>query len=207
MFVWSGSAWVSVAAEVESLANYATVNYADTQPGMKLVVPTSVVVGSGSGSVGTSGAVTFSGASNVSLNGCFTSAYKNYLIKIEAINSASNGSNFRLRAGSDLSTSIYYTQRVGVASTTLGGSRSAPSTTADISAYGAVETFWDINFYRPQTTSTKYWSSKASAHDGTTTYFQDAAGYVNSTTACDGFTWQVGAGTMTGEIRVYGLKN
>ena len=80
MYVWSGSAWVSVASEVESLATYATQSYADNQPGMKLVVPSSVAVGSGSGSVATQGTVTFSGASSVSINGCFSSTYDNYRI-------------------------------------------------------------------------------------------------------------------------------
>ena len=110
MYVWSGSAWVSVAAEVESLANYATVNYASTQPGMKMVVPTSVAVGSGSGSVDTNGAVTFSGASSVSLNGCFTSAYQNYSIIVNDDSASATGYQlFRLRTnGTDNSTSNYY---------------------------------------------------------------------------------------------------
>ena len=62
MYVWTGTAWVSVASEVESLATYATQSYADNQPGSKLVVPTSVAVGSGSGSVAAQGTVTFSTA-------------------------------------------------------------------------------------------------------------------------------------------------
>jgi hypothetical protein len=49
-------------------------------PGMRLIVPTSVAVGSGSGSVSTQGAVTFSGASSVSVNECFNSTYTAYKI-------------------------------------------------------------------------------------------------------------------------------
>jgi hypothetical protein len=150
----------------------------------------------------------FSAVSSVSLPaGTFTSSYENYLVIIKAINSASNGHNFRFRAsGTDVTSNNYYTQRVGIANATTSFSRSAPSTAADISAYGAVETFWELNVYRPQLTATTYWSSKASAHDGTTVYFQDAAGFLNVTTACDSLSWIVGSGTMTGEISAYGYN-
>ena len=100
MYVWSGSAWVSVAAEVESLATYATQSYAAAQPGMKMVVPTSVAVGSGSGSVDTNGAVTFSGASSVSLNDCFSSTYQNYKIVMNLSAATSNDVQMRLRVSS-----------------------------------------------------------------------------------------------------------
>jgi hypothetical protein len=109
MYVWSGSAWVSVAAEVESLATYATQSYADNAPGMKLIVPSSVAVGSGSGSIATQGTVTFSGASSISLNGCFSSTYDNYqiVISIDA-NSAISDNYLRMRAsGTDNSESQY----------------------------------------------------------------------------------------------------
>jgi len=80
MFVWSGSAWVSVATEVESLAGFATQSYADNTPGTRLIIPSSVAVGSGSGSVSTSGTVTFSGASSVSINDVFSATYDTYQI-------------------------------------------------------------------------------------------------------------------------------
>ena len=107
MYVWSGTAWVSVASEVESLATYATQSYADAQPGMKMVVPTSVAVGSGSGSVDAIGNVTFSSASSISVNNCFTSTYDNYRIIIDFVPSASTGFVSRYRNTSDETSSVY----------------------------------------------------------------------------------------------------
>jgi hypothetical protein len=51
-----------------------------SRAGLAKIVPSSVAVGSGTGSSDTTGKVTFSGASTVSLNGVFTSSYRNYKI-------------------------------------------------------------------------------------------------------------------------------
>jgi hypothetical protein len=51
-------------------------------PGLTQIIPTSVSVGSGSGTVSAGGAVTFSGATSISLNGAFTSTYQNYRLLI-----------------------------------------------------------------------------------------------------------------------------
>jgi len=50
--------------------------------GLVPMVPTSVSVGSGTGTVGANGLVTFSGVSSINLNGIFTSGYKNYRLVI-----------------------------------------------------------------------------------------------------------------------------
>jgi hypothetical protein len=52
----------------------------DSYVGLRLITPTSVT----GGTIGTTGAVTFSGASSVSLNGVFSSAYDNYRIVMNA---------------------------------------------------------------------------------------------------------------------------
>ena len=55
-----------------------------SRAGLAKIVPTSVAVGSGTGSADSLGNVTFSGASSGSLNGCFTSTYDKYKILISS---------------------------------------------------------------------------------------------------------------------------
>lgn len=211
MFVWTGTAWVSVASEVESLATYATQSYADNTPGMRLVVPTSVAVGSGSGSVGTSGTVTFSSASSVSLNSCFTSAYRNYKIVLNFSSTNDAYLQARLRAsGSDNSTSNY-----GSAFNYQSLTLSNP--TGDVNAT-ATQTSWTkvayhpanndhsvmLEIFQPQITSKTTGVGFQSRSDAVFIY----TGLLHQgSSSFDGITFIPGAGTITGTIQVYGYKN
>lgn len=211
MFVWSGSAWVSVATEVESLATYATQSYADSQPGSKLIVPTSIAVGSGSGSISTQGAVTFSSASSISLNGVFSSTYDNYrLIFTTTSNTASGYINMRLRsAGTDVTAGNYFSSVVQAAygSTAIGNDNGGNS-----------QTTWNRFGYYDGTTDayassgdillpfasafTSFNAAKARSGYGS----EFATGVYKATTSVDGFTIY-SAGNFTGTLRVYGYKN
>jgi hypothetical protein len=66
--------------------------------GLMPVVPTSVVVAAGSASVSAKGFMTFTNATNVNVNGVFTSAFKNYKILFELESANPPGSSIRLRA-------------------------------------------------------------------------------------------------------------
>jgi hypothetical protein len=82
------------------------------QPGgLAKIVPTSVAVGSGSGSVDSNGNVTFSGASSVSLNGCFSSSYENYRVVVRVTNNSADTDLFiRLRntSNTDITANYYF---------------------------------------------------------------------------------------------------
>jgi hypothetical protein len=211
MYVWSGSAWVSVASEVESLANYATVNYASTQPGMKMIVPTSVAVGSGSGSVDTNGAVTFTSSSSVSLNGCFTSTYDNYRFVLTTTSNTAGGYiNLRLRsAGTDVTAANYFSSVVQAAygSTAIGNDNSGNSTTT-WSRFGYYDGTTDAyaasgDILLPYATAyTSFNAAKARSGYGS----EFATGVYKATTSVDGITIY-SAGNFTGTLRVYGYKN
>jgi hypothetical protein len=215
MFVWSGSAWVSVATEVESLANYATVNYASTQPGIKMVVPTSVAVGSGSGAVDTNGAVTFSGVTSVSLNGCFSSTYDAYKVLVDiTASSASSDLSFKYRtAGTDLS-NTYYGGFTGLnhsgTGVTWAINNSSGAKVAEFNTFTKRATFVDLSLYGPFLTNTKSatWNVQC-IHTSSQTGMGGAGGvaYDTSGSASDGISFIKSSGTMSGTIRVYGLKN
>jgi hypothetical protein len=209
MYVWSGSAWVSVATEVESLAGFATQSYADNTPGMRLVVPSSVAVGSGSGSVATQGTVTFSGASSVSLNDVFSATYDNYLIFVN-IDSASTDAlvNMRMRvSGTDNSSNNYY-WAYGYAAYTgaaaLVNKNSAGLTSSFEVGYsdGSV----GLNVYNPFK-SFKTIIGKLLGLNNDNDVHYGGGGNMSVTTSYTGFTVYPVSGTITGTVQVYGYKD
>lgn len=214
MYVWSGSAWVSVATEVESLATYATQSYADSQPGMKLIVPSSVSVGSGSGSVSTQGAVTFSGASSVSINSCFSSSYRNYKIIVNfTARSADMSVQMRMRTGTTDNSNASY-GRSGIEfvdnATTLTALNSAGQTAWTLAtlqnASYADFTNISMDLYNPQVTNKTLATFQASQLNSV------GAGrvstiYFDATTSFDGFSLIASTGNFDGIVRIYGYKN
>jgi hypothetical protein len=216
MYVWSGSAWVSVATEVESLANFATQSYADNTPGSRLIVPSSVSVGSGSGSVSTQGAVTFSGASSVSVNNCFSSIYDNYRIVMNHDSSAAAvGFNMRMRAAGTDNTSVNYVFASGSATqagTFVGGSVGTSAldtswTLTPISGTYSSSTIFDILLPFSSAYQTNF-SSTSFYFDSLSNYRAGfGAGATSVTTSYDGITFYPASGTITGTVRVYGYKN
>jgi hypothetical protein len=212
MYVWSGSAWVSVAAEVESLATYATQSYADNTPAMRMIVPSSVAVGSGSGSVGTSGAVTFSGASSVSLNDCFTSTYDNYRIVCHITNtSTADGLSMRLRvSGADNTTSNYNYARTESNSSATANRYGAAQTSFDVNSTddGGLAVGFVLDLEAPFIANHTVGQINVMGQNSSASYSSRVGGYVfSATTSFTGFTIFPGSGTIAGTIRVYGYKN
>jgi hypothetical protein len=99
------------ANDIVSVVCYAPFNVANTYtqaqtdsivsaaPGLKLLTPTSVTVGSGSASVSANGGVTFTGATSVQLNGVFNSTYDNYKIVVNADSFSGNNDQIATRFG------------------------------------------------------------------------------------------------------------
>jgi len=121
-----------------------------SRAGLAKIVPSSVAVGSGTGSASTTGTVTFSGCSSVSLNDVFSATYDDYKIVINVESAGAPELGIRMRvSGSDNSSSIYYSQRLRAQDTTVSAARQVTQTyfpigpvqtsqrnTAIISVYG-----------------------------------------------------------------------
>lgn len=178
--------------------------------GARAVVPTSVTVtgGGSSGSVGTNGKVTFGTAATVSINGCFSADFTNYLWVCDFDISAAQAAIYlRLRAsGTDNTTaSSYVTQRIFGNGTSVTGAR----TTSNLFDSGTVAASASTNgaagmFYRPfdadTTAMNVIWSS---AEVGS--IYSHVIGTHNQGTSYDGFTIYPASGSMSGTITVYGL--
>lgn len=177
------------------------------QPGgLAKIVPTSIAVGSGSGSVDANGVVTFSTASSISINGCFSSTYSNYLIQAQFTSTASNQIDFRFRtSGTDNSTSNYTKIRWD------GRANSVSVQTAQTSgALGQNTNGQDGSFITDivnpfQTKYTQYYSRGMQLNDTSHNPY-DWRGAFNGTTSFDSLTLLPAAGTLTGSVSVYGYN-
>lgn len=180
-----------------------------TRLGLITVIPTSVAVGSGSGSVGTNGAVTFSGASSVSLNNCFTSTSDNYLIVWDSV-LASGVANllFTLRVSGTNATGSNYNY---LTSNKTGTSNPAATFSSQTSINIGL-----INETKPNVAYTNIFKPFLAEPTGvisrqtstySTAYSRLVEGYHTLSTSYDGFTMTIDASTISGTIRVYAYSN
>ena len=170
--------------------------------GMKLIVPTSAT----NGTVGATGAVTFSGVSSVSLDGVFSSAYDNYKIVAFVKGSADAAGKFRFRtSGSDNTTSNYwwggYYQGYGATTTINPETGGGAVNTATISGVSSLAGGFAADVFSPF--STDYTLVNAPSADS---YNRQYSIQFRATTSFDGFTFYPGSGTITGTISVYGYN-
>lgn len=177
-----------------------------SRAGLAKIVPSSVAVGSGTGSADSLGNVTFTTVSSVSLNDVFSSNYENYMIMLNVISTASdNIIRLRLRvSGSDASGSDYTSQALVVFGTTVSGSRITSSSSLDIFRQ---DTSWNgaTSFiYKPNlATATQFNTSNGWSYEGARIGLY--TGSHSLTTAYTGFSLIPATGTITGTLRVYGI--
>jgi hypothetical protein len=152
---------------------------------------------------------TFTSAASVSVNNVFTSGYDNYKVLLRISSSSVNTVDINLRAraaGADYSSSNYRRAVLLLGMTTadaLSGNPNQTSTLTSIanssSTLGAGA---ELTFYSPflsQTTAIKSTSSGALLYD--------TSAIINATNSFDGFTIYPTTGNITGDLRVYGLRN
>jgi hypothetical protein len=182
----------------------------DAAPGMKLLTPTSIAVGSGSGSVGSTGTVTFTSASSVSLNGVFSATYNRYYVAFDGIGSTTQQElAFRfLDNTTPYTTGNHKTQQLYAASTSVSAVRSTTATSWPIGAVISTDRqFSQLTVINP------FETLKPS---GVSQYLEAIAGNIilisyglsaDTTTSFNGFQIFPASGTITGKLSVYGYKN
>lgn len=178
-----------------------------SRAGLAKIIPSSVAVGSGTGSADTTGKVTFSGASSVSLNGCFTSTYANYKVIVNVKTSTTASVFGRMRAsGSDVSAN-YRNQRLWSYSTTTGSSSSTTDTgiNGNFNVQPATE-FGDFNMEitSPNIAETTRILSIWTCNNAQETNIINSA--LANTTQYDGISIITSSGTITGTVTVYGYN-
>lgn len=188
-------------------ASWVSVIDTDTPPAMTLINPTSVA---GTGVANSSGAVSFSASTTISLNGCFTTAYDSYQVLLSADSSVSDANLFfRLRSsGTDNSGTSYSFQNITANSATISGTRSTGATAfvgGNVTSSGPSN--YRLTFMRPALAQhTGFYSDAMQPYLGNAwTYY--VVGNHTVTSAYDGFTFYPSSGNITGTVRVYGYRN
>lgn len=166
------------------------------------ITPTSVA---GTGvSIGSNGDVNFTAASTVSLNGIFSSTYRNYRVIINCTSSVSGQPRVRLRAsGTDVTTANSY---IGERFYTSGATVSSGTGTLDYWETNLLNnTSHDVTFELSGPALASVTTAKVTSYCYGGTAAQFYAGLRQTgTTARDGLTFYPTSGTVTGVIQVYG---
>ena len=177
--------------------------------GLTQVIPTSVTVGSGSGSVGPNGLITFTGSSSIAIDGCFTSTYTDYqaVLNISTSTATANHKlNYRASGGTN-STANYFYGAVAIVfgSATVQGSQSpgANDIIEGSRADSGAPSFTIYNFGAPQAVSRTH----VQAFTTDTSVTRQVGALFNATTQFDGFVLTPTSGTITGTLRIYGYNN
>jgi hypothetical protein len=179
-----------------------------SRAGLAKIVPSSVAVGSGTGSSDAFGNVTFSGCSSVSLNGCFSSAYDNYLVLVSFTGTATSVNMFiRLRAsGTDASgAGTYKFQYIDGSDTSITGARNSDNyilvgTSSNTSSM--LQSF-KVNLYDVFKASPTAIQSESQSNINSG-YLRFSGGSHTVSTSYDGFSIYPGSGNLTGNIEVFG---
>lgn len=178
--------------------------------GTRQIIPTSIVVGSGSASFNGNGSVTFSGASSVTINGIFTSTYRNYFLTWESTSPASQYPNYRLTTGgTPNSTSNYHHQRFE--SSGAGSSSQRTSDTVFSLQTNNTRAFASTLYIFAPQVAEKTFVITHTMHINDLTFTQpvnmNTNGIFNDTTQFDGIQLLPNTSTITGTICIYGLRN
>lgn len=149
---------------------------------------------------------TFTSSASTSVNTCFSSTYTNYriLVKVTGASVVSGQVRYRMRSGStDASGANYNSQRLYAQSTSVGGSSETSQTSGIMGPFNTGQSFWSLDIFDPNVAATTGYATVSMYNNGQIDNFSGA--HLVST-AYDGFTLFPDAGTITGEVWVYGYS-
>lgn len=187
--VWEGSSW-----SYKTGAEMAT-----------MVTPTSVA---GTGVSLSGGKVSFSASSSISVNGCFSSAYTNYKLIVNAKGGASSEAvRIRFRASGVDTSSAYYTHAV-YTTHTAGPSRNYNANEAQGYIGWSADISYNINVevHNPFQSDYTSWTSTSNGIGSGTANVGTLWGMQYATTSFDGFNISPTSGTLTGSVRIYAYR-
>ena len=192
------------------VANYpgvslALANHIDTVGGLVNVEPTSIANSGGSASI-SANTVNFSSVTQLSLNGCFTSAYKNYLFIMQLGASGGTDLDLRLRAGgTDASGANYDSQRGVFSGVSVSASTPLNQTSIRIGTFfTGNDGISSYQIMRPQLAQATIFNGNG----GSAQSNQVIIGDHDISSAYDGFTLIPNGGfNITGTIQVFGYKD
>ena len=178
-----------------------------------IVKPSSVTATGGTATVGSSGVITVSNVQNITLNGIFSSRYKDYVVYCRAGTSDTSVAYFGIQlSASGVAASSGY----GGAYMILDASSSPPTWSGGtwtgamgqwLNA-GSLATLFKVELYSPfENTQTVYLTRNAApAASSAYPIEMSSRGIKNDTSSYDGlYIYKVGTPNLDGDITVYGL--
>jgi hypothetical protein len=178
-----------------------------SRAGLAKIVPSSVAVGSGTGSASALGTVTFTGVSSVSFNNVFSATYDNYLIHGRLTCSTDAPIYFRARSSGTDNTSSNYKRACWYYTFQNPSVWNNYESSADlaqqfpIGGIGSVNNLIQCEVSSPFLTDETIIRGQTS---GNNQFFSH--GVMSVTTSYDGCTIYPNSGTMTGTLSVYGYN-
>ena len=175
--------------------------------GLVQITPTSIAATGGSGSIASTGTISFTSASAISFNGCFSSSYNDYLVKILLKSSNTTDVSFRNRlSGTDASGANYNDQFFAAEATSTQLSRTTGATVGNSMRTVANEQLscqllLGSSFL---TEPTQFEFYQVLNHTSPQTRIR--SGFHTLSTSYDGFSLIPGAGTITGTVQIYGYR-
>jgi hypothetical protein len=166
-------------------------------------------VGTAPGLVYITGA-TFTAASTVIADGCFTSAYRNYKIFIDG-EAASGQPKLRWyfrTSGVDNTGSTYFNGFLTSTANAVSVAEYAGAAAfGGISNFGDVTASLDLTLFAPQVAEKTKYNSLFSSFSATDGLSGLTSGMFNATTQFDGIKFFPASSTITGQYRIYGVAN
>jgi hypothetical protein len=186
--------------------------------GLKNVVPTSVIVNSGSATVNANGAITLSGGTGIKIAGCFTSTYKNYRVIIDWGKSSVNDNMFfAMMSGTTPATAGHSYQAITITSGTITFSQSGNTSFIHFgmtsSAYGAAadDTRYAsaaIELHSPQLTSITTTTFQSGSETSTDLIHRTGSGKQFTVAPYDGIYFYTGGSVaFSATIQIFGYTN
>lgn len=191
--IYDGSVWRSVLDT-------------DAPPAMVLLQPTSV---SGTGVSVSNGVVSISGTSQVFVNGVFSSAFRNYRLIFNGNGSAGAIQNVRFRwraAGTDYDNNYYnrmWYYHLGSFQTAAGDN----SVHAEWQYLTDLRSTWTMDIFDPNVNTYTTYINHHDSYGSTNNLIGETHSWQGAIRSYDGFSMSPNGGTMSGTIRVYGIRD
>jgi hypothetical protein len=150
---------------------------------------------------------TFSAASSATLDNCFTSTYRNYLLVFDYTGGDGDVRVTFRSSGTDNTTASYYSEIIAGYGSTVIAANSASQTTAKIGGSGSNGGLVNATIYAPQATAISKIESRGHKDTGGSAEVHIYNAGFNATTSFDGIKLSTSTNTLTGTFRIYGLAN
>ena len=190
--IYDGSVWRSVLDT-------------NAPPGLVLVQPTSV---SGTGVSVSNGLISFSGTSQVFVNGVFSSAFKNYRLIFNGNGSTGVIQNVRFRwraAGTDYNNNYYnrmWYQHAGSFSTAAQDN----ATYAEWQYVNDLKSTWTMDIFDPNVNTYTNYIVHHDSYGSTNNLVGETHSWQGAIRSYDGFSISPNNGTISGTISIYGIR-